>query len=133
MEIIISNSSKIPIYEQIKEQIKGKIVTNELKAGTLLPSIRNLAKDLRCSVITTKNAYEELEKEGYVTMIPSKGIYVAEINKELVKEEQLNKIENFVDKAVTMAKMNGIEEKVIIEMIHILYEEDSENEKYSRS
>ena len=80
MEIIINNSSEIPIYEQIKNQIKTKIISNELKAGELLPSIRSLAKNLRCSVITTKNAYEELQKEGYVKTIPSKGFYVSEIN-----------------------------------------------------
>ena len=72
MDIIISNSSNTPIYEQIKEQIKNKIVSNELKTGELLPSIRTLAKDLRISVITTKNAYEELEREGYVTTMPVK-------------------------------------------------------------
>ena len=93
MEIIISNSSGVPIYEQIKEQIKVKIVSNELKAGELLPSIRSLAKDLRCSVITTKNAYEELVKDGYVINVPQKGFYVAEINKDVVREELLNKIE----------------------------------------
>ena len=91
MEIIISNSSGVPIYEQIKEQIKAKIISNELKANELLPSIRSLAKDLRCSVITTKNAYEELVHEGYVISVPSKGFYVAEINNEVVREELLNK------------------------------------------
>ena len=72
MNIIISNSSNTPIYEQIKDQIKNKIVSNELKSGELLPSIRSLAKDLRISVITTKNAYEELEREGYAETIPRK-------------------------------------------------------------
>ena len=124
MEIIISNSSGVPIYEQIKEQIKAKIVSNELKANELLPSIRTFAKDLRCSVITTKNAYEDLVKEGYVKTIPSKGFYVAEINKDIVREEQLSKIENLLDKAVSMAKTNNIPKKTINEMITILYEED---------
>ena len=76
MDIIISNSSNVPLYEQVKEQIKNKIVSNELKAGELLPSIRSLAKDLRISVITTKNAYDELEREGYVETIQGKGTYV---------------------------------------------------------
>ena len=88
MDIIISNSSGIPLYEQVKEQIKNKIVSNELKTGDLLPSIRSLAKDLRISVITTKNAYEELEKEGYVETVPGKGTYVANKNAELIKEFQ---------------------------------------------
>lgn len=124
MEIIISNSSGIPIYEQIKEQIKTKIVSNELHAGELLPSIRTLAKDLRCSVITTKNAYEDLVKEGYVKTIPAKGFYVAEINMDIAKEEQLNKIENLLDSAVVIAKMNNISRETIIEMLDILYEEE---------
>lgn len=124
MEIIISNSSGIPIYEQIKEQIKVKIVTNELKDNTLLPSIRTLAKDLRCSVITTKNAYEELVKEGYVKNVPSKGFYVAKINKEVALEEQLSKIEEHLDKAVKMAKIHNINKETLNEMVNILYEEE---------
>lgn len=125
MEIIISNSSGVPIYEQIKDQIKIKIVSNELKSGELLPSIRSLAKDLRCSVITTKNAYEELVNEGYVKTIPSKGFYVAEINHEVAREEQLNKIENLLDSAVNIAKSNNIEKKTILEILDILYEENN--------
>lgn len=124
MEIIISNSSEVPIYEQIKDQIKIKIVSNELKENELLPSIRTLAKDLRCSVITTKNAYEQLVKEGYVTNIPSKGFYVAKINKDIAKEEQLNKIEELFTKAITIAKLNNINQKTLNEILNILYEED---------
>lgn len=124
MEIIISNSSGVPIYEQIKEQIKVKIVSNELKAGELLPSIRSLAKDLRCSVITTKNAYEELVKDGYVINVPQKGFYIAEINKDVVREELLNKIETLLDEAVNIAKLNNIDKKTILEMMEILYEEE---------
>lgn len=124
MEIIISNSSGIPIYEQIKDQIKAKIITNELHSGELLPSIRSLAKDLRCSVITTKNAYEELVKEGYVITIPAKGFYVAEINMEIAHEEQLNKIENLLDSAVIIAKANNITRDKINEILDILYEEE---------
>lgn len=124
MEIIISNSSGVPIYEQIKEQIKVKIISNELKSGELLPSIRTLAKDLRCSVITTKNAYEELVKEGYVKTIPAKGFYVAEVNLDIAREEQLNKVENLLDAAVNIAKTNNISKTTIIEMLDILYEEE---------
>ncbi len=124
MDIIISNSSNIPLYEQVKEQIKNKIVSNELKAGEILPSIRNLAKDLRISVITTKNAYEELEKEGYVETIPGKGTYVANKNTELIKEEQLQKIEGLIDTAVSIARISGISKKEIQEMLDILYEEE---------
>ncbi len=124
MDIIISNSSNIPLYEQVKEQIKNKIVSNELKTGELLPSIRSLAKDLRISVITTKNAYEELEREGYVETIPGKGTYVANKNKELIKEEQLQKIEGLIDTAVSIAKISGISKEEIREMLDILFEEE---------
>mgnify|MGYP001852565822 FL=1 len=124
MDIIISNSSNVPLYEQVKEQIKNKIVSNELKAGEVLPSIRNLAKDLRISVITTKSAYEELEKEGYVETIPGKGTYVANKNTELIKEEQLQKIEGLIDTAVSIAKISGISKEDIQEMLDILYEEE---------
>ena len=124
MEIIISNSSGVPIYEQIKEQIKNKIISGELKNDELLPSIRSLAKDLRCSVITTKNAYEELVNEGYVKTIPSKGFYVAEINKDLAREEQLNKIQVLIDSAIEIAKLNNLSKKELKEMIDILYEEE---------
>ena len=96
----------------------------ELKANDLLPSIRSLAKDLHCSVITTKNAYLELQKEGYVKTIPSKGYYVSNINKSLLKEKQLNEIEQLLDKAILMAKMNNISKTKIKEMLDILYEED---------
>ena len=124
MDIIISNSSNVPLYEQVKEQIKNKIVSNELKAGEVLPSIRNLAKDSRISGITTKSAYEELEKEGYVETIPGKGTYVANKNTELIKEEQLQKIEGLIDTAVSIAKISGISKEDIKEMLDILYEEE---------
>lgn len=124
MEIIISNSNGVPIYEQIIEQIKAKIISGELKEGELLPSIRVLAKDLRCSVITTKNAYEELVNEGYVKTIPSKGFYVAEINMDIAKEEQLNKIQELLDTIVSAAKMNNISKDMIYQMLDILYEEE---------
>lgn len=123
MEIIISNSSGIPIYEQIKEQIKSKIVSGELKCGDFLPSIRVLARDLRCSVITTKNAYLELVKEGYVKTIPAKGYFVAKINKDILIEEQLSKIEELLDKVLDIARLNGISKTKVKEMIDILDKE----------
>ncbi len=124
MNIIISNSSNTPIYEQIKEQIKNKIITNELKAGELLPSIRNLAKDLRISVITTKNAYEQLEIEGYVETVPGKGFYVANKNVEIIREEQLQKIESLLDTAISIAKISNISKKEMQDMLDILYKEE---------
>ena len=124
MNIIISNSSNVPIYEQIKEQIKSKIISNELKVGEMLPSIRSLAKDLRISVITTKNAYEQLEKEGYVETIPSKGTYVANKNVEIIREEQLQKVEQLIDTAVNIARVSNISKDEIKSMLDILYEEE---------
>ena len=97
---------------------------NGLKTGELSPSIRSLAKDLRISVITTKHAYEELEREGYVETIPGKGTYVANKNKELIKEEQLQKIEGLIDTAVSIAKISGISKEEIREMLDILFEEE---------
>lgn len=124
MNIIISNSSNVPIYEQIKEQIKSKIISNELKVGEMLPSIRSLAKDLRISVITTKNAYEQLEKEGYVETVPAKGTYVANKNVEIIKEEQLQKVEQLIDTAVNIARVSNISKDEIKSMLDILYEEE---------
>ena len=100
-------------------------MSNELKTGDLLPSIRNLAKDLRISVITTKNAYEELEKEGYVETIPSKGTYVASKNIEIIKEEQMKKVENLIETAVSIAKISNISKKEVNDILDILYEEEN--------
>ena len=124
MNIIISNSSNKPIYEQITEQIKNKVVSNELKTGELLPSIRTLAKDLRISVITTKNAYDELEKEGFVETVPGKGTYVANKNVELIKEEQLAKIQDLLATAVQLAKLSKISEQEVKNMLDILFMEE---------
>ena len=124
MNIIISNSSNKPIYEQITEQLKNKVVSNELKTGEVLPSIRTLAKDLRISVITTKNAYDELEKEGFVETVPGKGTYVANKNVELIKEEQLAKIQDLLDTAVQLAKLSKISEQEVKNMLDILFMEE---------
>ncbi len=123
MEIIISNSSGVAIYEQIYEQIKNKILATELKEKELLPSIRTLARDLHCSVITTKKAYEELEKEGFVEMIPGKGVYVAKINRELALEEEKKKIEELIEKIIFIARTNNITNKEIKDMWEILEQE----------
>ncbi len=124
MNIIISNSSNTPIYEQIKEQIKNKIISNELKAGELLPSIRNLAKDLRISVITTKSAYEQLVAEGYLETVQGKGFYVANKNVEMIREEQLQKVESLIDTAVSIAKISDISKGEMQNMLDILYGEE---------
>lgn len=126
MNIIISNSSGVPIYEQIKEQFKMKIVSGELQKGDALPSIRSLAKDLRISVITTKNAYEELEKDEYVETIPGKGTYVSDKTPEIMKEEQLQKVEGLLDTAVSIAKISKISKEEMKDILDILYEEEQE-------
>lgn len=123
MKIIISNSSNEPIYEQISKQIKAQILRGELKEGDLLPSIRGLARDLQISVITTKRAYEELEKEGFIETMQGKGSFVAGQNKELMREKKLNIIEEKLSKIVEESKALGITFDEILDMLKILFEE----------
>lgn len=126
MNIIISNSNDQPIYKQVKDQIKNAIITNELKPGDKLPSIRSLAKDLNISVITTKAAYEELETDGYVETIPAKGTYVSNKNADLIKEEQLQNIEYLINTAIDIAKISQINKKELNNIIDILWEDENE-------
>ena len=123
MNIIISNSAHEPIYEQIAVQIKDSIINNELKEGELLPSIRALARELGISVITTKRAYDELEKDGFITTVPGKGCYVAPQNTELLRESRLKIIEDNLQKAVDAAKSIEIGLDDLKYMIEILYKE----------
>lgn len=123
MKIIISNSSDEPIYEQISKQIKGMILKGELKEGDLLPSIRGLARDLQISVITTKRAYDELEKEGFIEIVQGKGSFVAAQNKELMKEKKLKIIEEKLVEVVEESKLLGLSYEEIEEMLKILFEE----------
>ena len=123
MDIIISNSSGVPIYEQIKEQVKSQIMTGELKEGDALPSMRVLAKDLKISIITTKRAYEDLECEGYIESVIGKGSFVKGINSDLVKENMLYAIEEFLDKAVDKALLGKVTLKEMQGMLCLLYEE----------
>lgn len=122
MHIIISNQSGKPIYEQITEQIKALIISGELGEGDALPSMRLLAKELRISVITTKRAYEELEREGFVTSIPGKGSFVASKNTEFLKEEQLRKVEEHLQEAVKAAQLCGMEKEELVETLRLLWE-----------
>ena len=124
MKIIISNSSTDPIYEQITSQIKAMIIKGSLDIGDALPSIRGLARDLQVSVITTKRAYEELEKEGFIETMQGKGSFVAMQNKALMKEKKLKIIEDKLVEVVKDSKMLGIDFKEIKEMLEILFEED---------
>ncbi|WP_066495208.1 GntR family transcriptional regulator [Abyssisolibacter fermentans] len=124
MKIIISNSSNQPIYEQIVDQIKGLILKNDLEEGDGLPSIRNLAKELQISVITTKRAYEILEREGFIETVRGKGSFVAAQNKELLKEKKMKVIEDKLVEVVNEGKMLGLSLEELLEMLSVLYEED---------
>lgn len=126
MKIVISNSSGLPIYEQIKEQIKHAILSGVLKEGEILPSIRLLAKDLKISVITTTRAYTDLEQEGFVSNVQGKGCYVLPMNNELVKEQLLRRIEEGLHAAVTSAKIAGIGRKELA----VIWEQICEEEEY---
>ena len=121
MNVIISNASPKPIYEQIGQQIKAQIISGELKEGDPLPSIRKLAKELHISVITTKRAYEELEKEGFIDTVGGKGTFVALQNKELLREKRMKSIEDMMSETVTAALKLGITYEELQEMLQILY------------
>lgn len=123
MNIVISNYSDKPIYDQIAEQIKNLIINGELAEAELLPSIRNLAKELQISVITTKRAYEELEKEGYIVSVPGKGSFVSAQNKELLREARIRIVEDKLAEAVSAAKTIDISLEDMQEMLKLLYEE----------
>lgn len=121
MDIILSNSSGKPIYEQIADQIKEQIMSGALAAGDALPSMRLLAKDLRISVITTKRAYEELERAGFLENVPGKGCFVAPQNRELLREAQLRKIEEHLSQAVDEARRGAFPLEELHELLDILY------------
>ena len=122
MDMILSNSSGKPIYEQIADQVKEQIMTGALEAGDALPSMRLLAKELRISVITTKRAYEELEREGFLQNVPGKGCFVAPQNKELLREAQLRRVENHLTQAVEEARKGAISLGEMEEMLQLLYQ-----------
>ena len=124
MDIILSNASGVPIYEQIVRQIKGLILSEELKEGEALRSIRLLARDLRISVITTKRAYEELERDGFVTTVPGKGCFVAPQNRETRREAVLCQIEEQLSRAVDIARAGAVGLEELTEMLSALYKEE---------
>lgn len=123
MNILIDNKSGAPIYDQIYSQIKSQIISGALKENDMLPSIRSLAKDLRISFITTKRAYEELEKEGFIYTIPAKGCYVAPKNVELIREENLKKIEEHIDRIAQLAATCNLSNADVLEMVKFGLEE----------
>ncbi len=123
MDILISNAAGQPIYEQICSQIKDEIISGRVAEGELLPSIRNLAKDLRISVITTKRAYDELERAGYIYTVAGKGSFVAATNTEMLREEHLKQIEELMQKILELAPSCGLSDDDIIEMLKLLQKE----------
>ena len=124
MNLFISNASNQPIYEQIYTQLKNAIIAGEWKQGDALPSIRQLAKDLRISVITTKRAYEELERDGFVDTVAGKGCFVAAKNVEMLREERLRDIEEHMREILRLAPACGLSEQEILEQFRVVVEEE---------
>jgi|SRR5690554_3345565 GntR family transcriptional regulator len=124
MKIVISNHSGTPIYEQIKDQIKEAILAGELKPDAMLPSIRQLARDLKISVITTTRAYNDLEEEGFIVSVQGKGSFVLPQSKEMVRENALRKVEKGLWDAIVAAKVGRISKNEVMQMLKVLYEED---------
>lgn len=122
MNIIISNSANEPIYLQIINQIKSQILTGDLKEGHALPSIRSLAKELEISVITTKRAYDELEKDGFIVTVAGKGSYVAPVNANILKENKMKMIEQKLSETITEAKLIGMSLEELKKILELLYE-----------
>ena len=121
MDIILSNSSGKPIYEQITDQIKEQIMAGTLTAGDALPSMRLLARELRISVITSKRAYEDLERDGFLENVPGKGCFVAPQNRELLREARLRRVEEKLSQAVEEAKKGALPLDDLHEMLDLLY------------
>ena len=124
MDIILSNSSGKPIYEQIADQVREQILSGALSAGDALPSMRLLAKELHISVITTKRAYEELERDGFLDNVPGKGCFVAPQNRELLREAQLRRVEDVLAQAVDEARKGGFSLSELQELLTLLYQGD---------
>jgi GntR family transcriptional regulator len=123
MHILIDNTSGLPIYDQIYTQIKQQIIAGSLQAHQMLPSIRGLAKDLRISFVTTKRAYEELEKDGFLYTIPAKGCFVAPKNLELLREENLKKIEDHMEAIVQLAAGCNLTQPELLDMFKFILED----------
>ena len=124
MNIIISNNSSVPIYEQINNAIKAAIFSNELKEEDMLPSVRNLANDLKISFLTVKRAYDELEKAGFIKTVQGKGSFVAPKNLEIIKEEKLKEIQDYIEKIYNISKIANISEDEIKELFNMIFKEE---------
>ena len=123
MNIIINNKNNVPIYDQIYSQIKNQIIAGTLQQDQALPSIRNLAKALRISVITTKRAYDELEREGFIYTLPAKGCFVAPKNTELLREQTLRQIEQHIQEIIQLSASCNLSKEELLEMFQIYLEE----------
>jgi GntR family transcriptional regulator len=126
MKIIVSNRSGVPIYEQIKEQVKEAIFSGELHEDDMLPSIRQLARDLKISVITTTRSYSDLEQEGFIASVQGKGCFVLPRNIELARENALHKMEEGLSAAIFAAKAENIAKEEVVERLNLLWEVDHE-------
>lgn len=124
MDIILTNVGGQPIYDQIVSQVKAQILSGKLKEGDALPSLRALAKDLRISVITTKRAYEELEREGFIVSLTGKGSFVAGANTELIREEHLRRLEDHLREAVSLSHLCGLDLDGLTSILSMLYKEE---------
>ena len=124
MNIIITNSSGIPIFEQIENAIKEAIFSNELKEGEMLPSVRSLANELKISFLTVKRAYDELEKAGFIKTVQGKGSYVSPKNLDLIKEEKLKEIQDYIEKIYEVSKLSNISTEEISELFKMIFEEE---------
>ena len=124
MNIIITNSSSIPIFEQIENAIKEAIFSNELKEGEMLPSVRSLANDLKISFLTVKRAYDELEKAGFIKTVQGKGSYVSPKNLDLIKEEKLKEVQDYIEKIYEVSKLSNISKEEIRELFKMIFEEE---------
>lgn len=124
MDIILTNAASQPIYDQIVSQVKAQILSGKLKEGDALPSLRALAKDLRISVITTKRAYEELEREGFIVSLTGKGSFVAGANTELIREEHLRRLEDHLREAISLSHLCGLDLDGLTSILSMLYKEE---------
>ena len=124
MEIIIKNSSNEPIYQQITSQIKAMIIDGTLKAGDIMPSMRNLAKSLHVSVITAQHAYDDLQKDGFIETVAGKGTFVSSQNKNFIREEQLRVIEDKIEDIAKIAKIYDVSLNELIKTLTVIYEEE---------
>lgn len=124
MDIILTNAASQPIYDQIVSQVKAQILSGKLKEGDALPSLRALAKDLRISVITTKRAYEELEREGFIVSLTGKGSFVAGANTELIREEHQRRLEDHLREAVALSHLCGLDLDGLTSILSMLYKEE---------